>query len=216
MINTPKMRDEFDATYGPFHNTCELFQGYKSFLQDRIPLIQPENKLIALAWEMKLSRIAHRSNRSIRDQEAYRNSAGYHRADDFLGYEGKIWFRTEVQLRKVYQMQELFRGSLLSIGSGGYSTWQGPWNKYGLEISALESKLDYDILSYDDRRPLAAYAYSAHFYISDHPGLDEARIMMKLAGEGFNYNLLDRWQEDDMQDKDDAYLDLLKKICKQA
>jgi hypothetical protein len=95
---------------------------------------------------------------------------------DHNSYSGKIWFRLAKESDS--QAVEMFADSLFHLGGGGYSTWEGPWNEFGKEVSRLEQGCPRNL-----RMPLAAYSFQFQFFISDFPELDQLAIMIKLSDE---------------------------------
>lgn len=93
---------------------------------------------------------------------------------------------------------------MFHIGTGGYSTWEGPWNEYGKTINTLEVGVPHS-----QRRELAAYSFGSQFYIIDFPGLDEYAVMEKLSDRKLPPEITRHWYADDLDNNDNDYLNFL-------
>lgn len=163
------------------------------------------NRLLGLAWELNAVNASY-VGRSIKHRE---NAMRGSNERDSAGYSGKIWFRLENELHNGFDA--LFYGSMFHIGTGGYSTWEGPWQELGKEIYKLEVGVPWEL-----RQKFAAYTFSGQFYLSDFPDLDQFAIMQKLSDEPMPAVLKFLWQEDGLEERDQFYLNQLKTFQEKA
>ena len=97
----------------------------------------------------------------------------------------------------------LFRPSMIRTAGGGYSTYKGPWWNLGLELSDLNSGLEWA-----ERGELYAYCYDIYFFTRDIPGMDEIEIMMKLQDNKWTRATYE-WYQDGLAEADHKMLDSL-------
>lgn len=213
MYNTPETQSKFLAAYGPIYDLQDHFNALLKFMQDRAKTQKVDgqlidNRLLGLEVTGKLAT----SNYIGESVKSYVNRTNFvHRKTDFqdqMGYAGNIWFRLEKELG---DYSAFFNGSMLHVGGGGYSTWNGPWQEYGQEITKLEVGVPWAL-----RRPLPAYAFNTYFYVSDFPDIDQFAIMQKLGDEELPTEIKFSWQDDDLEENDRQYLDFLKNYKEKA
>lgn len=205
MINTLRTQQKFLESYGPVMDFYDLFNGLRQHLEyeaKQLPYDEQRgvNRLIGLSWQMERTTVPYLGE-SIEHYNLRIQNKEYDKNSD-LGYSGRIWFRLDRQLRG--DPSHMFVGSLVHIGTGGYSTWKGPWNELGLECNKLEEGVPWNL-----RRDLAAYAYQCHFYVSDFPDIDQFSIMKKLSDEEMPSRINDYWEEKGTTENDRAYLQYL-------
>jgi len=127
------------------------------------------------------------------------------------GYDGKIWFRLDQELPPGFgSVNKLFEPSMIHVGGGGYSTWQGPWNAFGKEMESYNIGLPWGL-----KGTLAAYAYDMHFFKSDIPGLDHMEVMLKLQDRELEKEYYLEWQRDGQPESDRDLIEQLQSLREQ-
>ena len=212
MVNTLTIQKKFLNEYGPVPDFDHLFYAIRDRLADKIAAHTIDgqitgNRLIGLQWKMQHTTVNYSNGNSIATDQVRYKSAGTDYIHDTEGYSGKIWIRTAFNLRRIGSMSNMFHGSMYSVGTGGYSTHEGPWNALGKELFALEVGVPYA-----DRQDLGTYAYSGHFFMSDFPDLGELAVMSKLGDKSLEKELFHYWQEPGVDESDQEYIEKLTKI----
>lgn len=102
----------------------------------------------------------------------------------------------------------LFQNTGFFLGTGGYSTWQGPWNQTGLDFNRWETGAPYNLRT----RPLAAFAFACQFYIQDFPGIDQSFVMAKLSDQPILTDSRFAWEDPNLRADDVRYIDYLRSL----
>jgi len=157
-----------------------------------------DNRILGLSWRMDFTRIPY-IGKSILQREYDRLGKG---GCDTVGYSGKLWVRFERELSYGF---DFLSGCMIHIGTGGYSTWEGPWQELGNSLQRHEIGVPWNL-----RQPLACYTFSCQFYLSDFPDLDQMALLQKLSDGEMPKEVSFFWQEDGLEKRDQDYINFLK------
>lgn len=157
-----------------------------------------DNRLLGLSFKMSYTQSAY-IGKSVLQREFDQRRSGER---DTVGYSGKIWLRFLHELADGFNA---LNGCMLHIGTGGYSTWEGPWQELGISLQKHEQGVPWNL-----RQELACYTFSSQIYLSDFPDLDQLAIMNKLGDQGMPKNITFFWQEDGLEERDHEYITSLQ------
>lgn len=194
----------FLKNYGPVLDFDDLGNAVVAFVDDRaraeiIDGQLTDNYLIGLHWTVDYTCVAY-AGHSINTRESIMRQSTER---DTIGYAGRMWVRFA---RDIFRSpDQYFVGSMFHLGAGGYSTWEGPWNEYGKQISELEQGVPVG-----HRRPFGTYSFSCQFYLSDFPDIDQYAIMKKLEDDAMPERHVFGWDIDGIEQEDQVYIDFLK------
>lgn len=209
MNNSYRMNQRaFFAEHGDINDFLDLGHAIVRHVNSRVCLEKREggytgNRLLGLSWTMSHVNVNYVGKSILQRENHLLLSMPAMRGSTEPSYSGKIWLRFEKDI--VGSFGALFSGSMYHIGTGGYSTWEGPWQEYGNQLQKLEFGVPWEL-----RRTLSAYSFGSQFYLSDFPVLDQAAIMRKLADEHMPTAIVFDWKEDDLDEGDRDYLEFLQ------
>jgi len=203
MINTPDTQRKFLQSYGPIADFDSLFVALRRHLEKEALQLPGSNRLLGVYWILERTNVPY-LGKSIEHRQLHIQRKSYNKNKD-LGYSGKIWFRLDRDL--VGSPSHMFAGSMIHIGTGGYSTFGGKWQNLGLELQKMEQGIPVNL-----RRELAAYCFQCHFYVSDFPDLDQLAIMKKLSDQELPQRINNSWVVHGLTEQDDEYKTYLKSL----
>lgn len=212
MVNTLSMQKEFLHNYGPVPDLDALFYAVRDHVADKIANHKIDgqrydNRLIGFSWKMQYTTERYSNGRSIAEECARYTSAGNTVLNDNASYSGTVFIRAAKRMLWLGSVSNLFKGSMVTLGTGGYSTYNGPWNEFGKKCNELEVGIPYSQIEH-----LETYAYSNQFFLSDFPDLGQMAVMAKLSDTMLQKDITNLWEEDGLAEADKAYIEKLTNL----